>query len=56
MIYTDIVDDDEIVVYYDGMAAETSPLQVGTVYAITLKTPAKRTIDEESSIDNSGAK
>lgn len=54
--YTDIVVDDEIVVYYDGMAAETSPLQVGTVYAITLKTPAKRTIDEESSVDNSGAK
>ena len=41
--YTDIVVGDEIVVYYDGMAAETDPLQVGTVYAITLKTPADRT-------------
>ena len=51
--YTDITVGDEIVVYYDGMAAETSPLQVGTVYAITLKTPAKRTVDEESGVDNS---
>lgn len=40
--YTDIVVGDEIVVYYDGMAAETDPLQVSTVYAITLKTPADR--------------
>ncbi len=51
--YTDITVGDEIVVYYDGMAAETSPLQVGTVYAITLKTPTKRTVDEESGVDNS---
>ena len=41
--YTDIVVGDEIVVYYDGMAAETDPLEVSTVYAITLKTPADRT-------------
>lgn len=40
--YTDIVVGDEIVVYYDGMAAETDPLQVSTVYAITLRTPADR--------------
>ena len=40
--YTDIVVGDEIVVYYDGMAMETDPLQVSTVYAITLKTPADR--------------
>ena len=40
--YTDIVVGDEIVVYYDGMAAETDPLEVSTVYAITLKTPADR--------------
>ena len=50
--YTDIVVGDEIVVYYDGMAAETSPLQVSTVYAITLKTPAKRTVDKESANRN----
>ena len=40
--YTDIVIGDEIVMYYDGMAMETDPLQVSTVYAITLKTPANR--------------
>ena len=40
--YTDIVVGDEIVVYYDGMAAETDPLEVSTVYAITLRTPADR--------------
>jgi hypothetical protein len=33
---------DEIVVYYDGNVMETDPLKVGTVYAITLKTPANR--------------
>lgn len=44
--YTDIVTGDEIVFYYDGMAMETSPLQVSKVYAITLKNPADRTINE----------
>ena len=29
-------------VYYDGNVMETDPLKVGTVYAITLKTPANR--------------
>lgn len=33
---------DEVVVYYDGNVAETTPLEIGTVYAITLKTPANR--------------
>lgn len=40
--YTNVVVGDEIVFYYDGMAMETDPLQVNTVYAITLKTPANR--------------
>ena len=40
--YTEVVVGDEIVFYYDGMAMETDPLQVSTVYAITLKTPANR--------------
>lgn len=40
--YTDLVVGDEIVMYYDGMAKETDPLGVSTVYAITLKTPASR--------------
>ena len=46
--YADIVVGDEIVVYYDGMAAETDPLQVNTVYAITLKTPADRAENDKS--------
>lgn len=46
--YTDVVVGDEIVFYYDGMAMETDPLQVSTIYAITLKTPADRTINETS--------
>lgn len=44
--YTDVVVGDEIVFYYDGMAMETDPLQVSTVYAITLKKPADRTVNE----------
>lgn len=45
--YTDISIGDEIVVYYDGSVMETDPLQVGTVYAITLKEPADRTVNEK---------
>lgn len=48
--YTDVVVGDEIVFYYDGMAMETDPLQVSTVYAITLKTPADRTKEELSDL------
>ena len=33
---------DEVVVYYNGEVAESDPLQISTVYAITLKTPANR--------------
>lgn len=46
--YTDLVVGDEIVVYYGGSVMETDPLQVGTVYAITLKEPADRSINEEA--------
>lgn len=46
--YTDIVIGDEVVVYHDGNVMETEPLRVGTVYAITLKTPADRSVNEES--------
>lgn len=46
--YEDPVVGDEIVVYYDGNVMETYPLKVGTVYAITLKTPANRTENEKS--------
>ncbi len=39
---TDIVVGDEVVVYYDKIVKETYPLQVGTVYAILVKTPAEK--------------
>jgi len=45
--YTDLVVGDEIVVYHDGNVMETEPLQVGTVYAITLRTPVERVDKEE---------
>lgn len=44
--YTEVAVGDEIVFYYDGMAMETDPLQVSTVYAITLKTPTDRNKEE----------
>ncbi len=34
---------DEVVVYYDGNVAETYPMQINKVYAITWHTPADRT-------------
>lgn len=40
--YTNVSIEDEVVVYYDGNIAESDPLQINTVYAITLKTPANR--------------
>ena len=33
---------DEVVVYFDGHIAETYPMQISRVYAITLRTPADR--------------
>lgn len=38
---------DEVVVYFDGMVAETWPMQINNVYAITLKTPANRAENEK---------
>lgn len=37
---------DEVVVYFDGAVAESYPMQIHTVYAITLKTPADRTLTD----------
>lgn len=37
---------DEVSVYYDGSIAETYPMQISTVYAITLRTPADRAANE----------
>lgn len=33
--YTDVSVDDEVVIYYNGEIAESDPLQINTVYAIT---------------------
>ena len=33
---------DAVVVYFDGSIAESSPMQISRVYAITLTTPADR--------------
>lgn len=38
---------DEVVVYFDGLVAESYPMQISTVYAITLKTPAERAENEK---------
>ena len=46
--YTNLEVGDEIVVYHDGNVMETDPLQVGAVYAITLKTPADRAANDRS--------
>lgn len=45
---TDFNVGDEVVVYYDGNVAESYPMQINTVYAITLKTPADRTENDKS--------
>ena len=37
---------DEVVVYYDGNIAESYPMQINTVFAITLRTPSDRTEPE----------
>ena len=39
---------DEVVVYFDGNVAESYPMQINTVYAITLKTPADRKSNDQS--------
>ncbi len=49
--YTDVSVGDEVVVYFNGDIMETDPLQLGTVYAITLRTPANRTDISDSDID-----
>ena len=40
--YTDVAVGDEVVVYFNGEIAESDPLQINTVYAITLKSPSDR--------------
>ena len=47
-LYSPITVGDEVVVYYDGSIAESDPLRISTVYAITLKTPADRSVNNQS--------
>lgn len=42
--YTNVSIGDEVVVYYNGEIAESDPLQINTVYAITLRTPANQKV------------
>lgn len=46
--YASVAVGDEVVVYHNGEIAESDPLQINTVYAITLKTAAAETIIGES--------
>ena len=39
---------DEVAVYFDGNIAESYPMQINTVYAITLITPADRATHSNS--------
>ena len=43
---TDFSIGDKVAVYYDGYIAESYPMQINTVYAITLETPADRSENE----------
>ena len=45
-IYSPIMVGDEVTVYYDGNIAESCPMQINTVYAVLLKEPADRTVNE----------
>ena len=38
---------DEVVVYYDGNIAESYPMQINKVYAVLLKEPADRSVNEQ---------
>ena len=43
--YMDLSVGDEVVVYYNGDIAESEPLKIETVYAITLRTPAENRVE-----------
>lgn len=46
-IYSPIQVGDEVTVYYDGNIAESYPMQINKVYAILLKEPADRSVNEQ---------
>ena len=45
-LYSPIQVGDEVVVYFDGGIAESYPMQINKVYAIILKEPANRNVNE----------
>ena len=47
-IYSPVMVGDEVTVYYDGNIAESYPMQINTVYAVLLKEPADRTVNERT--------
>ena len=47
-IYSPMMIGDEVTVYYDGSIAESYSMQINQVYAILLKEPADRTVNEQS--------
>ena len=46
-IYSPIQVGDEVTVYYGGNIAESYPMQINKVYAILLKEPADRSVNEQ---------
>lgn len=46
-IYSPIMIGDEVTVYYGGSIAESYLMQINKVYAILLKEPADRTVNEQ---------
>lgn len=46
-IYSPILVDDTVTVYYDGNIAESYPMQINRVYAVLLIEPADRTVNEQ---------
>ena len=46
-IYSPIQIGDEVTVYYDGNIAESYPMQINKVYAVLLKKPADRSVNEQ---------
>ena len=46
-IYSPIQVGDEVTVYYDGNIAESYPMQINKVYAVLLKEPADRSVNEQ---------
>lgn len=47
-MYSPITVGDKVTVYFDGNIAESYPLQINTVYAITLTEPTNRTPNDKS--------